>query len=101
MKETARILKDVRKKSEYKRPEMLATMPNELWSWDITKLKGPRKWTYFYLYKIMDVYSRRVVGWMVAHRESKSLAWTLIHETCKRQNIQQGQLTLHAYDSTC
>lgn len=85
-----------REKGQYERPELLATKPNELWSWDITKLKGPRKWTYFYLYKIMDVYSRTVVGWMVAHRESKSLAKTLIQETCRRQNIKEGQLTLHA-----
>lgn len=85
-----------REKGKYERPELLATRPNELWSWDITKMKGPRKWTYYYLYKIMDVYSRRVVGWMVAHRESKQLARTLIDETCRRQNIREGQLTLHA-----
>ena len=85
-----------KEKGEYTKPELLATRPNELWSWDITKLRGPRKWTYYYLYKIMDVYSRTVVGWMVAHRESKALARTLIDETCKRQNIIKGQLTLHA-----
>ena len=80
----------------YARPELLATRPNQLWSWDITKLKGPKKWTYYYLYKIMDVYSRVVVGWMVAYRESAELAGRLINETCLRQNIKRDQLTLHA-----
>ena len=80
----------------YARPELLATGPNQLWSWDITKLKGPKKWTYYYLYKIMDVYSRVVVGWMVAYRESAELAGRLINETCLRQNIKRDQLTLHA-----
>jgi len=80
----------------YARPELLATRPNQLWSWDITKLKGPKKWTYYYLYKIMDVYSRVVVGWMVAYRESAALAGWLINETCLRQNIKRDQLTLHA-----
>jgi len=80
----------------YTRPELLATGPNQLWSWDITKLKGPKKWTYYYLYKIMDVYSRVTVGWMVAYRESAELAGRLINETCLRQNIKRNQLTLHA-----
>ena len=80
----------------YARPELLATRPNQLWSWDITKLKGPRKWTYFYLYVILDVFSRYVVGWMVAHRESATLAKRLIEETCKRQGVSPGELTLHA-----
>ena len=80
----------------YARPELLATGPNQLWSWDITKLKGPKKWTYYYLYKIMDVFSREVVGWMVAFRESAELACRLINETCQRQNIKRDQLTLHA-----
>ncbi len=71
----------------YKRPELLATGVNQLWSWDITKLKGPKKWTYYYLYKIMDVYSRYVVGWMVAYRESAMLAQTLISESCLKQSI--------------
>ena len=81
---------------QYAAPELLATKPNELWSWDITKLLGPAKWTYFHLYVILDVFSRYVVGWMVATRESKSLARKLIAETCKRQGIAPGQLTLHA-----
>jgi len=80
----------------YTPPELLATAPNQLWSWDITKLLGPAKWTYYYLYVIIDVFSRYVVGWMVAHRESAALAQKLIAETCRRQGIAKGQLTLHA-----
>jgi len=80
----------------YTKPELLATAPNQVWSWDITKLKGPAKWTYFYLYVIIDIFSRGVVGWMVAHRESTELAKRLIAETCARQNIQEKQLTIHA-----
>ncbi len=80
----------------YAAPQLLATRPNQLWSWDITKLLGPAKWTYFYLYVILDVFSRYVVGWMVAHRESATLAQRLIGETCTRQGIAPGQLTLHA-----
>lgn len=80
----------------YARPELLASRPNEVWTWDITKLKGPRKWTYFYLYTILDVYSRYVVGWMVSYRESSELAEALIAETCLRQNIERGSLTIHA-----
>lgn len=80
----------------YQKPELLATAPNQLWSWDITKLRGPVKWTYFYLYVILDVFSRYVVGWMVAPREGAELARKLIEETCDKQNIQPGQLGLHA-----
>jgi putative transposase len=80
----------------YKKPELLATRPNQLWSWDITKLKGPTKWTYYYLYKIIDVYSRNVVGWMVAHGESAALAEGLIADTMLKQEIKPGQLTIHA-----
>ena len=68
----------------YAAPELLATAPNQLWSWDITKLKGPAKWTYFYLYVIIDVFSRCVVGWMLAPNESATLAEKLIEETCQR-----------------
>ena len=78
------------------KPELLATGPNQLWSWDITKLLGPAKWSYFYLYVILDVFSRYVVGWMVAHREYAKLAEKLIAETCERQNIVPGTLTIHA-----
>jgi putative transposase len=74
----------------------LATRPNEVWSWDITKLLGPSKWTYFYLYVILDIFSRYVVGWMVAYRESAELAKRLIQETLRRQGIDPGELTLHA-----
>ncbi len=80
----------------YAKPELLATRPNELWSWDITKLLGPAKWTYYYLYKILDIFSRFVVGWMVAYRESAKLAEELIAETCVRQGIKPGELTMHA-----
>ena len=80
----------------YARPELLATAPNQLWSWDITKLRGPAKWTYYHLYVILDVFSRYVVGWMVAHRESSTLATKLITESCARQGIEPEQLTLHA-----
>lgn len=81
---------------QYAKPELLATQPNQLWSWDITKLLGPTKWTYFYLYNILDVFSRYSVGWLIAERESASLAEELIAATCVRQNIPPGQLTIHA-----
>lgn len=80
----------------YAKPELLATAPNQVWSWDITKLLGPAKWTYYYLYVILDVFSRYVVGWMVAHREQAELAERLIAETLAKQQIPPGQLTLHA-----
>ena len=82
--------------SAYEKPELLATEPNTLWSWDITKLLGPVKWTYYYLYVILDVYSRYAVGWMVAHRENADLAQELIGQTCDKQGIMPGKLTLHA-----
>ena len=78
------------------KPELVASTPNEVWSWDITKLHGPVKWTYFYLYVILDVYSRYVVGWMVASRETAALAEVLIRQTCTKQGIDRDQLTLHA-----
>jgi len=80
----------------YTKPELLATKPNEVWSWDITKLKGPVKWTYFYLYVILDIFSRYVVGWMIAHREQDALAKRLIEDTCKKQGIEPDTLTIHA-----
>ena len=80
----------------YQKAELLATAPNQLWSWDITKLLGPAKWTYFYLYVILDVFSRYVTGWMVAMRESAELAKLLIDASCTKQNIRPGQLMLHA-----
>jgi putative transposase len=84
------------KHPEYTKPELLAEGPNEVWSWDITKLRGPVKWTYFYLYVILDIFSRYVVGWMVAPRETAGLAQKLIRESCKKQAIDPGQLTIHA-----
>lgn len=80
----------------YDKPELLATAPNELWSWDISKMRGPEKWVYFYLYVIMDVFSRYVVGWMVAPAERSFLARDLIETTCARQGIDRHQLTIHA-----
>ena len=80
----------------YTKPELLATAPNQVWSWDITKLLGPVKWSYFYLYSVLDIYSRYVVGWMIALQEAGHLAEALIAETCQRQAIGPGQLTLHA-----
>jgi len=80
----------------YKAPELLATAPNQVWSWDITKLLGPAKWVYFYLYVILDIFSRYVVGWMLADRESAQLAKRLIEESCRKEGIQAGQLTLHS-----
>jgi putative transposase len=80
----------------YAKPELLATQPNQVWSWDITKLKGPIKWSYYYLFVILDIFSRYVVGWMVAAGEGARLAERLIEETCTKQDIQPGQLTIHA-----
>jgi putative transposase len=80
----------------YQKPELLATAPNQLWSWDITKLRGPAKWTYYYLYVILDVFSRYVVGWMIAPREAAALATKLIEETCEKHTIHADQLTIHA-----
>jgi putative transposase len=80
----------------YSRPELLATRPNELWSWDITKLLGPAKWTYYYLYVILDVFSRYVVGWTVQYRESAVVAQQLIEQAMLQQQIRPGQLTIHA-----
>jgi putative transposase len=85
-----------RRKTHYTAPELLATRPGMLWSWDISKLRGPAKWTYYHLYVIIDVYSRYVVGWMVAPRESAALAERLIRETCRRQGVKRDELTLHA-----
>ena len=80
----------------YAAPELLATGPNQPWSWDITKLKGPAKWTYFYLYVILDVFSRYVVGWTAAVQDSATLAQRLIEQACERQGIVQNTLTIHA-----
>lgn len=80
----------------YRKPELLATGPNQVWSWDITKLRGPSKGVYYYLYVIIDIYSRYVVGWLIAEIEAAELAEQLIAETCAKQGVQRAQLTIHA-----
>lgn len=80
----------------YARPELVATAPKQVWSWDITKLKGPAKLVYFYLYVILDIFSRYVVGWMIAEAENAGLAERLIEQSCCKQGIAPDQLTLHA-----
>jgi putative transposase len=80
----------------YRKPELLAVQPNEIWSWDITKLRGPVKWSVYHLYVILDIFSRYVVGWMIALRESAQLAKQLIGETIHKHDIAPGTLTLHA-----
>ena len=81
---------------KYEKPQLMATAPNQVWSWDITKLLGPRKWTYYYLYVLLDVYSRYAVGWMVTDRENASLAGQLIKETCAKYEVEPDVLTLHS-----
>ena len=81
---------------QYAKPELMATRPDEVWSWDITKLLGPRKWNYFYLYVLLDLFSRKAVGWMLAHRENASLAVRLIEETCAKYDVRPTTLTLHS-----
>jgi putative transposase len=80
----------------YHKPELLADAPNQVWSWDITKLRGPVKWSYFYLYVLLDIYSRYAVGWLIAERESAALAEFLVAESCRKQGVAADQLTLHA-----
>ena len=80
----------------YAQPELLTTGPNQVWSWDITKLRGPTKWHYYYLYTLLDIYSRYAVGWLLAEQESAALAQQLIAVSCEKQQIVAGQLTLHA-----
>jgi putative transposase len=80
----------------YRKPELVADAPNQVWSWDITKLLGPKKWTYYYLYVLLDLYSRYVVGWMVADRENSALASRLITETCDKHGVSPDELTLHS-----
>lgn len=88
--------RNVRHHPRYHKPELLATAPNQVWSWDITKLKGPVKWSYYYLYVIMDIYSRYTVGWMLAERETAALAKRLIKETCMRQEVARDKLIIHS-----
>jgi putative transposase len=80
----------------YTPPQLLATAPNQVWSWDITKLLGPAKWTYYYLYVLLDLFSRFVVGWMLAEKESGALASRLVEESCRNQKIEPAQLTVHS-----
>jgi putative transposase len=94
--EQVRERRDQLRHPKHAKPELVATAPNQVWSWDITKLLGPVKWSYFYLYVILDIYSRYVVGWLLANRESATLAKRLIEETCKKEGIEPGCLTLHA-----
>ena len=85
-----------RRHPTYVKPQLLATGPNQVWSWDITKLKGPVKWVYFHLYVILDIFSRYAVGWMVAPTESAELARRLIQESCDKHGIEPGRLDIHA-----
>jgi putative transposase len=94
--QASRERRDQLRHPHYQKPELLATAPNQVWSWDITKLLGPQKWTYYYLYVILDIYSRYVVGWMLAHRESADLASRLIRETVHKQEVSEDQLTIHS-----
>jgi len=80
----------------YQKPELLAEAPNQVWSWDITKLMGPAKWSYFYLYVILDIFSRRVVGWCVADAENAILFKELFDDAFAKHGVLPGQLTLHA-----
>ena len=80
----------------YDKPELVANGPNEVWSWDITKLRGPKEWTWYYLYVLLDIFSRYVVGWMVADRENTALATRLIEESCVKHDIVPDQLVLHS-----
>ena len=85
-----------REHPQYTKPELVAWAPNQTWSWDITKLLGPTKWTYYYLYVVLDIFSRYAVGWLVADRENSVLAGRLIEETCHKQGVQPQVLTLHS-----
>jgi len=88
--------RDVRRHPSYRKPQLVASAPNQVWSWDITKLLGPHKWIYYHLYVLLDIYSRLVVGWLLAERESASLAGRLISESYTKQGILPRQITLHA-----
>ena len=80
----------------YSKLELLATGPNQVWTWDITKLLGPEKWTYYYLYVVLDIFSRYVVGWMLARSENAELARRLVRQTCRTPGIGPGELTIHS-----
>lgn len=95
-KKAIRERRDLRRHPIYQAPELVAQRPNEVWSWDLTKLKGHTKFEYFHLYVMLDIYSRRVVGWMVAERESGTLAATFIQDCCAREHVTPGSLTIHS-----
>jgi putative transposase len=86
----------IARRPAYKKPELLATAPNQVWSWDITKIRSFEKWTYFYLYVLLDIFSRYAVGYLIAERESSELARELIAESCEKQGIIQGTLKIHS-----
>jgi len=88
--------RDQLRRPAYSKPELLATAPNQVWSWDITRLRGPAKWTFFYLYVLLDIFSRYAVGWLLARCESAALGCQLIGSACRQQLIVPGQLTVHA-----
>ncbi|MBX9950244.1 MAG: IS3 family transposase [Candidatus Obscuribacterales bacterium] len=88
--------RNVLQRTFYERPELLATGPNQVWSWDITKLRGPEKWVCYYLYVIIDIYSRYIVGWLIAENECAELAEILISEACSRQRIRGKELIIHS-----
>ena len=94
--QSVRERRNQREHPQYTKPQLVATGPNQTWSWDITKLLGPTKWTYFYLYVLLDIFSRYVVGWMVADRENSTLAGRLIEESCLKQGVEPQVLTLHS-----
>jgi putative transposase len=81
---------------DYAKPELLATAPNQVWSWDITALRGPGKWHHFYLYAIIDIFSRKTVGWMLARKQNARLAERLIRETCRREGVERAELIIHS-----
>jgi len=85
-----------RRRPEYTKPELLATAPNQVWTWDLTKLRGPQKWTYYHLYVVLDLFSRMIVAWMLAHRESGDLARDLFAQAYDQQGVEPGQLIVHA-----
>lgn len=88
--------RDQLRRPNYSKPQLLATAPNQVWSWDITKLPGPRKWSHFNLYVVIDIFSRYVTGWLIASKESAHLAQRMIREACQRQGILPEDLTIHS-----
>ena len=88
--------RDIARHPVHPRPELVACAPNEVWSWDITKLRGPAVGVWYFLYVVLDIFSRYVVGWMVAASESAELATQLVEEACTRHGVEPGQLRLHS-----